>query len=284
MSNDSNMQWGIERRLEFIDYLLYWDGKVNRRDIIETFGVSTPQASADIKRYQELAPHNLEYDKSKKYYFAPASFSPKFMKPDAEQYLSQLLNAQQNPESLIIEAPAYATLPNIRRTIDTGILKHIVRAIRDKQAIEIKYQSFSKPNPSWRWISPHALGFADKRWHCRAYCDNHQDFRDFVLSRILEVRHKKPAFLNPQDDKEWQTEVTLELSPNPNLSEEQQKAIARDYGMQNARLQIPTKVALVHYFLYEYGLETDQIGEKQEIVLLNRVEIQAMQQQLRPTP
>lgn len=39
---------GVERRLEFIEFRLFWEGGVNRADIIEMFDVSVPQASKDL--------------------------------------------------------------------------------------------------------------------------------------------------------------------------------------------------------------------------------------------
>lgn len=283
MSHESIMQWGIERRIDFIEYLLYWDGKVNRKDITQFFGVSTPQASADIKRYQELAPDNIEYDKSRKCYLASLQFEPKFIKPNAERYLEQLLGDQQTPDTLLhVRNLDYGSLPNIKRSIDADTVRHIVQAIRERQAIEIKYQSFSQPNPSWRWIMPHALGFADKRWHCRSYCENNQDFRDFVLSRILEIRHHKPCEINIAHDYEWHTLVTLELSPNPKLSEEQRHAVERDYGMNNGKLQVQMKAALVHYFMQTYQLNAEEPLEKQELVLVNKEQVKTIQQRLRP--
>ena len=49
MTTDTKgIRWGIERRLEFIEFRLYWEGGVNRSDIVEEFGVSVPQASKDL--------------------------------------------------------------------------------------------------------------------------------------------------------------------------------------------------------------------------------------------
>ena len=59
-----DLRWGVERRLEFAEFRIVWDGRLNRNDITEFFGISTPQAAADISRYQELAPNNITYDKS----------------------------------------------------------------------------------------------------------------------------------------------------------------------------------------------------------------------------
>ena len=34
------MRWGVEKRMEFIEFRLFWDGGINRADIIGQFGVS----------------------------------------------------------------------------------------------------------------------------------------------------------------------------------------------------------------------------------------------------
>ncbi len=84
------MKWGVERRLEFIEFRLFWEGGVNRSDIIDMFDVSVPQASKDLTLYQERAPQNAVYDKSAKRYVASEQFSPIFLKPDPDGYLSRL--------------------------------------------------------------------------------------------------------------------------------------------------------------------------------------------------
>ena len=50
------LKWGVERRLEFIEFRLFWEGSINRADLVEFFGVSVPQASKDLALYQERAP------------------------------------------------------------------------------------------------------------------------------------------------------------------------------------------------------------------------------------
>ena len=51
-----SVRWGIERRLEFIEFRLFWDGHVNRSDLMAAFGISINQASADLNRYLGMAP------------------------------------------------------------------------------------------------------------------------------------------------------------------------------------------------------------------------------------
>ena len=48
MNEGHAIRWGVEQRLEFIEFRLFWEGGINRGDIIEIFGVSVPQASKDL--------------------------------------------------------------------------------------------------------------------------------------------------------------------------------------------------------------------------------------------
>ena len=91
----AGLKWGVERRLEFIEFRLFWEGGVNRADIIEMFDVSVPQASKDLTLYQERAPKNAIYDKSAKRYVASDQFQPCFLKPDPAAYLNQLRSVSE---------------------------------------------------------------------------------------------------------------------------------------------------------------------------------------------
>jgi hypothetical protein len=64
----SRRRWSSDQRIEFIEFRLFWEGRVNRSDITEKFGVSIPQASADLAHYREIAPNNMRYDGSAKQY------------------------------------------------------------------------------------------------------------------------------------------------------------------------------------------------------------------------
>ena len=45
------VNWGVERRYEFIEFRLYWQGRINRSDLMEVFGISVQQASKDLSNY-----------------------------------------------------------------------------------------------------------------------------------------------------------------------------------------------------------------------------------------
>ncbi len=270
-----DLRWGVERRLEFIEFRLFWEGHVNRSDITEAFGVSVNQASTDLNRYLGLAQDNMFYDKSAKTYLRGSDFSPLFLKPDASRYLSQLRSVADGildrSDAWIGQLPSYDATPTPARSINAKTLRVVVTAIRCSESIEIKYQSLSSSEPRWRWISPHAIGFDGFRWHARAFCEADQSFKDFLISRIFEVRGTQKNDVADREDTEWNETVALEIGPHPDLSEIQKRVIELDYGMRGGKVEIRVRRALLYYALKRLGLDTDPSArrpEDQQIVLL----------------
>jgi WYL domain len=274
--------WSVEQRLEFIDFRLFWEGHVNRADLVNYFGVSVPQASGDLTQYQEQAKDNALYDKTRKTYVAGPKFKPVFFEPSADEYLAQLRLIQSEllaeEEAWAVRLSSYSIVPILRRRLDAGMLRRVLEAIRSNSSIEVFYQSFSHPEPRWRWVSPHALGFDGSRWHARAWCHTHHDFRDFVLARFLEVRGAGSATSDPASDKGWHDEVTLRFGPHPSLKDGRRRAIELDYGMTVGVAEISTRVCLSSYLERHLGLDLDPSQlppERQQIVLVNREEVEA---------
>ena len=278
-------RWNVERRLEFIDFRLYWDGHVNRSDLVDHFGVSIPQASADLARYQEAAPGNVAYDKSAKTYVSTVTFRPAFIRPSADAYLAELrlLSSGILSEELatVRHPPEFSVMPILRRRLEPEILRRLLQAIRGKLALEVRYQSLSRPVPMWRWLAPHALGFDGSRWHIRAWCHEHSDFRDFVIARILDIRDEAASEADPDKDLGWHRQVTLKLGPHPKLAGGAREVIELDYGMVNGVVEITTRVCLSTYLerLLGLDLDPDKIpADRQQLVLLNREEVEQTRQ------
>lgn len=271
-----SLRWGVEQKLQFIEFRLFWEGHVNRSDLIDKFGVSPNQASGDLNRYIALAPDNMVYDKSGKTYVRSSAFKPLFLKPDATQYLSQVRSVAEGiitpDDAWIGNLPAFDATPAPARGIDPVVLRSIVTANKRHEAIEVLYQSMSAPDPEWRWIAPHALAFDGFRWHARSFCEKSGEYRDFVISRILETRQTRAAKKQAVSDAAWEEVVELEVGPHPDLSPNQRRVIELDYGMKNGRVTIPVRRALLYYALKRLGLDTDPSARKpqdQQIVILN---------------
>ena len=272
----ADLRWGVEQRLEFIEFRLFWEGHVNRGDLMSAFGVSVNQASTDLNRYIGMAPENMQYDKSARTYVRGAAFAPLYLKPDARRYLAQVRSVADGildrAEALIGQFPPYDAAPTPVRGVNAKTLRSVIAAIRRSEAIEVKYQSLSRPEPRWRWIAPHAIGFDGFRWHTRAFCLTDHSFKDFLLSRIIETRGTKPSEVGHDEDADWNEQVTLEIGPHPELSETQKKVIALDYGMRDGKAKIPVRRALLYYALKRLGLDSDPAKRRpqdQQIVLLS---------------
>ena len=272
--------WSVDRRYEFMEFRLFWQGHINRSDLMEAFGISVQQASKDFANYIEGRKSNLSYDKRLRTYLRGKNFKPRYFQPDAAEYFSQLQAVEHGlvPEaqSWISDFPGYGATSVPARGVDPLILRDVLSAIREASALKITYQSMSRPDPSERWIEPHALAFDGFRWHARAFCQNDQIFKDFLLSRIVEVGERGPVNTTPSADEAWQTDVLLEIGPHPDLSVPQRRAIELDYGMEGGRAQIHVRRALLFYALKRLGLDTDPAARRpqdQQIVLLNRDEI-----------
>ena len=278
-SDRSELRWGVEQRLEFIEFRLFWEGHVNRSDLMDQFGVSVNQASTDLNRYIGFAPENMVYDKSARTYVRGSEFQPQFLEPDASRYLTQLRSVADGildrEDSWIADLPTFASAPTPVRGVNPVTLRSVVGAIRRSEEIELKYQSLSSPEPRWRWIAPHAIAFDGFRWHSRAFCLTDECFKDFLLSRVLEIRAVRESQVTATNDEDWNSEVTLEIVPHPALSETQAKVIALDYGMRGGKAKIKVRRALLYYALRRLGLDTDPAARRpqdQQIVLLNSSE------------
>lgn len=272
------LSWGLEKRLQFIDFRLRWEGRINRTDLTEHFGLSVPQASLDIAKYSKLAPGNLWYDKSSKTYLATDSFEPCYQRSSAQRYLAELLATKAGivdpADSFIGTAPEMDWAFPPQRAIDEKTVDTIIKAISKEVALKVTYQSMSS-DESVRVLSPHALGYDGFRWHVRAYCHKRQRFSDFVLARILKIHGLEPSNVSSSDDSAWHTEVTLLLAPHPDLPPPKKRVIELDYGMVDGEVALRCRQALLYYTLRRLGLQNKDNSDPaaQQIVLKNIEEI-----------
>lgn len=273
------VKWSQERRLQFIEFRLQWDGRINRRDVTEFFKISVPQASADISRYVELAPGNLQYDTSSRTYIASAEFTPLFESTGPRQYLSHLLALERkilaSDQTFLSFCPPVASVPLPSRTIESKTLALILRAIAERAMLKVRYQSIARDEEQERYISPHAFGYDGVRWHVRAYCHMRKGFKDFVFGRILSAEEPKASDIEPVDDREWNTDVELVLVPDASLSPMQRKGVEIDYGMKNGKVTITCRQAMLFYALRTLNFEINgspRKGERQ-LTIANLAEI-----------
>lgn len=272
--------WTVEQRYRFIEFRLFWTGNINRSDLTDTFGISKQQATNDLASYIDGRKRNLTYDKRLRTYLRGKDFQPRFMTPDSEEFFSKLRAVEQGlideARNWICPLPSFGEAPTPSRGVNPGTLRNVITAIDQGSSLHVSYQSLSSPDPSWRWIEPHSLAFDGFRWHARAFCQKDQVFKDFLLSRILDTATFNAASKTRADDSDWNTEVTLNIGPHPDLSDAQKYVIGLDYGMEGGVTQIKVRKAMLYYALKRLGLDTDPAARRpqdQQILLLNRDEV-----------
>ncbi|MDX1733732.1 MAG: WYL domain-containing protein [Halioglobus sp.] len=274
-------RWDLLLRYRFIETLVLWEGRLTTRHLCDTFGIGRQQASKDINNYiREVGPGNLEYDKYLKGYKPTPGFTPRVTQGLADEYLH--LMARNNElmnvfESLSLNVANVEVLSLPVRDVRPEVLRPIMQAARQGKRLEVDYVSINNPDREGRIIVPHTLVYTGLRWHVRAWCEKNQAYRDFVLSRFRD----EPEILDASEhtaegDTDWNTLVSVRITPDPRLTPAQQEVVQVDYGMVDGALEIPTRGRLVPYvlkLLHVDPSEEAEVATAQQIVLHNRDEL-----------
>jgi predicted DNA-binding transcriptional regulator YafY len=274
MSGEEKRPWTQNRRFEFIEWKLFWEGGLNRSDLEATFEISTPQASVDLRRYREIASDNIEYDGTGRTFRPTPDMKPSFLKVSADRLLLQLRallsGALPRREVWFRDLPRIDIAPDIVRHVDPDCLRRILDAIRTRQCVEVRYQSLT--NSRTRLIGPHALAYDGYRWHVRAWACDRDDFRDFVLTRIDKIKLGPSADFDPADDLEWENFARLDLRPHPGLTDEQSRAIQRDYAMKGGKREIDVRLSMAYYFIMRMNLDLPDLSPARAQICLSNID------------
>ena len=277
-----HVRWDLALRYRVIETVAWWEGRLTTNHLMQSFGISRQQASKDINTYiGEHAPRNLTYDKHLKGYVPSKQFRPLFIDDSADAYLHLLNQNHERAPHIDGLALAYAHTEVLKvpdRSVRPEVLRPLLRACREGLRLETEYVSLANPAPEIRLIAPHTLIYTGMRWHVRAYCEKNRAYRDFVLSRLRGV----PELLDTSDfgreqDEGWNTRVQVVIEPDPRLKPAQKALIEVDYGMQDGRLVLDTRGALVQYVLQRYQIDQSKVQAKaaaQQIVAANLEELQ----------
>ena len=261
MNSDISL-WSERQRLRFIDRVLFWRGFINRKELVERFGISQPQATNDLVNYSTRNPQGCAYNVRRKCYEAAESFEPILIEPDLGADFAGM-GPRIRP---VAETDFLAEPETPRRSPSPALARELSLAAFRQHSVEIRYWSVSSGTATWRRISPRAFANDGLRWHVRAWCHRREEFRDFVLTRTQDIRNPQPCNAAEQEDLAWERQVTMVIRPNPALPQSQRKALALDYGMVRGRLQLPVREALLVYAARRLGFVQDPEGKQLPIL------------------
>lgn len=252
------------RRFEFIEFQLAWEGEVGRRKLQDQFRISPQQATKDLTAYGDLAPGNLSYDPRAKVYVPGSRFSPILIRGDASEYLSQLemISSGQKSEAEVWPTvlPKFAIATARARMVDADVLRVVLDAIRRRMVVEAKYTSMTSGGGKRRRFAPHAIASDTHRWHMRAYDLDKDRWSDIVLTRLADLRLRNDAGLVPKDTL-WEEEVVVVLRAQSELSDEQRAALEREYEMEDGRMEVLVRRAMLFYELRHHGFDPRRISQ-----------------------
>ena len=276
-NNQWPFRWDLLLRYRLIEIIALWEGRLTTNALITAIGIGRQQASKDINSYiRDIGKGNLEYDKQLKGYKPTKHYKPILTQGTVDEYL-HMLNSRRDLVShfsyLNIQQANTEVIYPPNREVKAHYIRPVIQASREQNRIEIEYLSITSSRMETRVITPHTLVYSGYRWHIRAHCEKHNDYRDFVLSRINDIPEPVTASEHSiKQDIAWNTKITLIIIPDPRLTAFQQNIIARDYGMLNGTLKIDTRAALASYYLQYLRInhnELSKIPEAQQLILDN---------------
>ncbi len=248
---------GVEERLKFIEFCLFWDGKVSRPRISKQFNISSQQASSDLKKYKINAPTNIEYSLEKRRYLKTSAFKPALLQSFAQKYIDCLESVQRGhskpKDTWISELPEIDGLSIPSRKIKDRSFRNLIKAMHRGESLEIKYTARTSSGATVRRITPVALGNDGNRWHVRGFDHDKSRFSDFTISRISGTRDRQKSDITLKDDTAWNTKVIIEIIPNEKLDAKKQEALELEYEMRSGILKVNTTKAMLYYYLRQYG-------------------------------
>ena len=255
LSQIAQLPQATRDRIAHIDFTLLFKGEAVRADLVDRFSIAAAQATKDFTMYRELAPSNIEYDQKLKLHKRGEAFEPLFdydvvrtLATISQGYGDGFTGKVKPP--LACEAPYHLNKPNL------SIVAKVTEAIHKGKALSITYVSLSSGETT-REIVPHTLVDNGLRWHVRGFDRKHNEFRDFVLTRIKAAIVLEDSTLSETEletqDRQWNRFVELELVPHPRI--EHSEAIDLDYGMTGGVLKVEIRAATAGYLLRQWHVD-----------------------------
>ena len=164
------------QKYSYIEQLLLWRGRVQRRDLIQKFSLSESSAAVTFRSYLIARPGGLVLDRSIKAYRPPQGFRPIYYQPDLADCELPILKS------------------GLEVVIPPNTLQVLAEVIRDKKTMHIEYLSLDDQRTE-REIAPLCMirmieAFPEAL--C-AWCFLRNDIRNFQLPLIQAASIGRPV-------------------------------------------------------------------------------------------
>jgi len=242
-------------RLAFIDFQLYFLGELRRADLKERFETGSAGATRDIALYKELAAENLELDNGAKLYRPTDAFRPLFVH-DPKRVLTALSRGFGQGLGLDLEPMVRCEYPQPLNMPSVSVIAPIARAIHLGKAVRLHYTSVNSGR-TLKELVPLAIVDVGLHWQVRAFDRKHQQFRDFVLTRMEAPQVLTNDLVSKAEtiegDTLWNRIIELELVPHP--EHPRPEIVEIDYAMMDGVLKVPVRAAHAGYMLRYWSVD-----------------------------
>lgn len=241
-----------DHRFRVMEAVLQWEGEIRNARVRHLFDLQPVQASRLLGEFREKWGSAIHEDSRAKVLRANNAFSADV---PLEEYARYVFSAPTEDDCLV---DARVSLDRVQPATFAALRM----AARSQKGVVIKYASMTTPDSTPRTIFPHSLVLVGRRWHARAWCLRHQDFRDFVIGRISAITPtQEPAPFGKEDDKDWNTEVVIRLGAHRALTPEQQQVIRREYFANTQARRIKVRACIAQYIVQDLRAATDPSRE-----------------------
>lgn len=238
----------MRARLVYLDQCLTWRGQVNRKDLIDHFGISSPQAAIDFREYlHRVAEPKPGYDTVRKCYLA-----------DPKHRGLPFACEIGSPDEFVrnTEMDGFSILPSPARQCPPAVMRQLYQAIEQRLKIEIDYVSMATGLRQNQWIAPANFASDGERLHVRAWSFHRKQWRDYVPVRVLPESRFLTAPIAEElpRDADWEELIDVRLTPHSSLSEDQKAAVRLEYGFTESVLSFQVRKSLEFYVDRRWGL------------------------------
>jgi hypothetical protein len=236
----ANPRYSIRQRLAYIEEVVYWTGRVSRKDLQDGFGISNQKAALDFADYLAAAPGNIVYNPNLKRYTPAAGFQSLLYRPD----VGSALLRWTKPEFV----------PAFDRPLVSDAIRGLVMAANQSRRCRVRYRSMHTGSIGWREVSPHTFVFNAERWHARVYDYTTEKWCDMVLGRVEASRVLQAQGEPVAKDTDWVTMETLTFEADRRFLSQQQRTLLKDYGGRGGTIRLRVRRAMIYYVASRLGL------------------------------
>ncbi|HDY7744141.1 TPA: WYL domain-containing protein [Vibrio vulnificus] len=244
VGKDGDVSTQITPRLEYIDFKLFFTGRVSRADLNAVFGIAEAAASRVLTQYATIRPNNKTQKTNTilRETFVPlCAFDP----DEALGMLANGFNRYSRPVESDVTSELIGRIPN---QLNLENVAKITRAISGHYAISCNYLSENSDNHDTRILVPLAIMHDGTSWLFRAFDRSESSkpaFKNFHFARVRAVKEELESNEAKQKSGEvlsqdtlWNLRLPLVLTLHESLSQTQRMRVITDFGIDEGKEEL----------------------------------------------